>query len=306
MRIIVIILFAVFVANLSGQADSAVSRSAVNAPTRFSVAVRGEGPHVILIPGLSSTRDTFEATAAQLAQSHRVHLVQLKGFGEPAGANAHGPVLQPFVDELEAYIRAGKLEQPAVIGHSMGGLAALMLAAQAPAVPGKLMIVDAFPFIGPVFGADSVDALRPRAEQMRVMLLGNAPNVTPQFGTRPQCTSSGPPPTVSPGSMTNSALGACMVKHGVLASDLRVVAQAMYDDMVTDMRPKLGTIDAPVTVLYPQDDRALPQANADSLYANAYSGTGKLTLVRVPGSLHFIMQDQPERFAREVDAFLKR
>ena len=273
-------------------------------PARFSVIVEGHGPDVILIPGLSSTRDVWRASADRLKASHRVHLVQLRGFGEPAGINASGPVLQPFVAELAAYIRNARLDRPAVVGHSMGGLAALMLAADHPQSVGRVMVVDAFPFIGPVFGADSVAAITPRAEQMRTMLIGNAGKMTPDFTTPADCPASLPAPAEIRGNMTNSAVGACLMKHGAMASDLRVVAQAMYDDMVTDLRPRLKDIKAPVTMLYPQDDRLVTKADADALYAGSYAGTPTLTLKRIEGSYHFIMQDQPTAFAGALDEFL--
>ena len=47
----------------------------------------------------------------------------------------------------------------------MGGLAALMLAVDQPALPGKVLVVDALPFIGPLFGAASVDADPPQADR---------------------------------------------------------------------------------------------------------------------------------------------
>ena len=274
-------------------------------PTRFSVTVTGQGPDVIFIPGLSSTRDVWTSSARRLAASHRVHLIQLKGFGEPAGPNASGPVLKPFVDELAAYIAAGNVKKPAVVGHSMGGLAALMLAADHPGAAGKLLIVDAFPFIGPVFGAADVGAIKSRAERMRAMILAQAGQATADFSGRPDCPETLPAPAAPVGNMTNSGAGTCMMKHGVAASDLRVVAQAMYDDMVTDMRPRLKDIRVPVTLLYPQDDGFIPAAQADKLYAESYAGTGQLTLVRIPGSYHFIMQDQPARFRAELEHFLK-
>lgn len=280
--------------------------AAATRPARFSVVVEGSGPDVILIPGLSSTRDVWAATAGRLKATHRVHLVQLRGFGEPAGPNASGPVLQPFVDELAAYITANKLDKPAVIGHSMGGLAALMLGAGHPELPGRLMIVDAFPFIGPVFGADSVAAIAPRADQMRAMLLAQAGKTTPEFGRAADCPPNLPAPATIVGNMSNSALGLCHLQHGARSSDLRVVAQAMYDDMVTDMRPRLKSIAVPLTMLYPQDDRLIARTVADAMYAEAYSGAPSLTLRRIEGSYHFIMQDQPERFASELDEFLKR
>lgn len=65
-------------------------------------------------------------------------------------------------------------------------------------------------------------------------------------------------------------------------------------------------ITAPVTVLYPQDDRLNKQAEVDALYAAAYAGTPTLTLRRVPGSYHFIMLDQPALFEQALDEVLTR
>ena len=308
MRSLALILAALAASTLNWSAPSTASPTAKETyqPTRFSVVVEGSGPDVILIPGLSSTRDVWAGTTAELRKTHRVHLVQVKGFGEPAGPNASGPVLQPLVDDLATYIRANHLRKPAIIGHSMGGLAALMLGAQAPELPGKLMIVDAFPFIGPVFGARSVAEISPRAQQMRDMLMASAAKVTSDYSAKAECAPSATTLTNPVGNMTNSMLGQCLMKHGAMTSDLRVVAQAMYDDMVTDVRPSLKDIKAPVTMVYPQDDRLVPEAAAKELYVSSYAGTPGIHFVRVPGSYHFVMLDQPERFGEAVKAFVAK
>ena len=304
-RMILAAALAAITAPLSAHTAAAASTAAFE-PSRFSVVVVGKGPDVILIPGLSSTRHVWDLAAEHLKSGHRVHLIQLKGFGEPAGANATGPVLKPFVDELAAYIAARKLSKPAVVGHSMGGLAALMLGADHPALAGKLMIVDAFPFIGPVFGADSVEALAPRADQLRSMVMAQAGKTVPDYATPPACPATLRAPDKVVGNMTNSGVGACLMRHGALASDPRVVGQAMHDDMMTDLRPRMKDLTVPVTMLYPQDDRLVSQAEADALYAAAYAGTRTLTLRRIAGSYHFIMLDQPALFEKELDAFLAR
>lgn len=289
---------------LPAAAHSATAKPAY-APTRFSVTIEGRGPDVIFIPGLSSTREVWAATAERLKAHYRVHLVQVRGFGEPAGANAAGPVLQPLVDDLAAYIRANRLHKPAIVGHSMGGLAALMLGVQHPALPGRLMIVDAFPFIGPVFGAPDLAAITPRATQLKAMILAQAASIKPDFAPA-DCSASLPAPATPAGNMSNGGQGACVMRHGARAFDLRVVGQAMYDDMTTDLRLQVGKISAPLTLLYPQDDRLMSKADSAALYAGAYAGVKTATLVRIPGSYHFIMQDQPAAFAAALDDFLMR
>ncbi|WP_118857982.1 alpha/beta fold hydrolase [Sphingomonas mesophila] len=283
-------------------AAKAAPGAEVAQPVRFSVVTLGKGPDVILIPGLSSRREVFAATAERLRKTHRVHLVQLRGFGEPAGANAEGPVLGPFVAELGAY--AARLKRPALIGHSMGGLSAMMIAARFPDVAGRVLVIDALPFIGPLFGAASVEALRPQADMMRAMLLKNAGAAKPDFALRTDCRP-GPAPAAPAGTMTNSAQGACLVAAGAKSSDLRVVASVMHEVMTTDLTPELARIRAPLTLLYPQDDRLLSAEAAARIYGDAYAPLKSARLVPVKGSRHFIMQDQPAAFAREADAFLK-
>ena len=41
------------------------------------------------------------------------------------------------------------------------------------------------------------------------------------------------------------------------------------------------------------------------MYAKQWSGALNVKLVKVDNSRHFIMLDQPEVFAKQVDAFLK-
>ena len=105
-------------------------------PTRFSVQVRGTGPDVIMIPGLTSGREVWNGTVAAVP-GYRYHLIQVAGFaGEPARANARGAVVEPLAEEIARYIGARGLARPAIVGHSMGGTLAMMMARAIPNSPG--------------------------------------------------------------------------------------------------------------------------------------------------------------------------
>ena len=118
----------------------ALSLTAI-AQERFTATVTGQGPDVILIPGLASSGAVWDATVKQLSPTHRVHVLQVNGFaGSPPGPNADGAVIAPLTAEIAAY--AGKLDHPAIIGHSMGGLMALKIAAAKPAAAGKPSTAD--------------------------------------------------------------------------------------------------------------------------------------------------------------------
>ena len=131
----------------AARAETLSSAAVVQAPApfasdRLSVEVLGSGPDVILIPGYASSREVWRVEAERLSATHRVHMVQLAGFAGEAWTHGDGPFLQPALDDLARYVREGGLERPAVIGHSMGGLTALMLAQQNPDRIGRVMSVD--------------------------------------------------------------------------------------------------------------------------------------------------------------------
>lgn len=262
---------------------------------------------VVFIPGLSSPRDVWFDTVTAMDAGYRVHLVQIRGFGDTAGPNTNGDVLAPFLIELagylESHIVAKGYGKPAIVGHSLGGLSALALAARNPELVGKVMVVDAVPFIGTIFGFASPKDAQMVAKQMADgMRMSYDPNAAAP--EKPECANlTGPAPRPI-GNLTNSAKGACLVAHWTAISDGRVVAQALYDDLMLDMRPYLPNINAPVTLLYAQDDRLMTADMARQAFEPQYAGTPNFTARMIPYSMHFIMLDQPDMFMAELERFL--
>jgi pimeloyl-ACP methyl ester carboxylesterase len=257
--------------------------------------VRGQGPDVVLIPGLASSSAVWDATATHLEGHFRLHIVQIAGFaGAPARANARGPVIQPTLEALDAYIKTNELKSPKIIGHSLGGLMGMMLVLQHPEDGGKLMIVDSLPFFSALFGANDAPAAMPQAAAMRDSIVNETQDAYAQ-GEREFLRS-----------LVKSPEGLEAATKWAISSDKSVVARAMFEDMTTDIRPKLHDIKTPVTMLYPWDPASgFAQAATDSLYERNFAPLPNKTLVRIPNAFHFIMLDQPEAFAEQVDAFLK-
>ncbi len=269
----------------------------------FSVVVEGSGPDVILIPGLSTPRDVWEPTVAALRNCYTVHSVQIRGFGDDAGINADGPVIEPFVKELADYIDDEITDKgrakPAIIGHSLGGLSALMIAARYPQVTGKVMVVDALPFIGTLFNPGAtVDMVKPQAEAMAAAMRSAYGKAQPPVADADPGTQS------MAGQYSNTAAGRSAVARWMRSSDQRVTAQAFYDDMTTDMRGELPKIMAPVALLYAQDDGAFSTEQAKAMFEPQYAAVPHFNAHMITGSRHFIMLDQPEKFAGAVTDFL--
>ena len=262
---------------------------------RITVTIRGHGPDVVLIPGLACSSAVWDATAAHLEGHYRLHIVQVAGFaGSPAHANAQGPVIQPTVDAIDAYIKTNQLKAPMIIGHSVGGLMGLMLADQHPEDVSRLMIVDSLPFFSVLMGATDAAGATPLAAGMRDSILGETQEAYAAGETNALF------------SLVKSPAGRQTATAWAVASDKSVVARALYEAMTTDLRPKLHEIKTPITMLYPWDPLSgMPQAVFDGLYRDNFAALPNKTIVRIDGSFHFIMLDQPEVFAGQVDAFLK-
>jgi pimeloyl-ACP methyl ester carboxylesterase len=263
---------------------------------RISVETRGRGPDVVLIPGLSSSPKVWEGTVAAVP-GYRYHLVRVAGFdGAPAGANASGPVVAPVAEEIARYIREAGLRHPALVGHSLGGSWAMMVAARHPELASRVMVVDMMPYLGAMFTApgSGPDAVKAVAEQVRT-------NIATTQGEQRR---KGIEQTIA-GMVKTESLRAGPVAQS-LASDPAVSGQAMYDLITTDLRPELTAIKVPLTVLWVVPAGApVTEAQLDQFYHMSFANTPQAVLKHIPDSYHFIMLDQPAVFAAELKAFLK-
>lgn len=276
---------------------SAESSRAPFASERLSVEAIGSGPDVVLIPGLSSSPDVWRSTVAALP-GYRYHIVHVAGFaGKPAGANASGPVVEPVAGEIARYIRESGLRKPAIVGHSLGGAWAMMVAARNPGLVSKVMVVDMMPFVGAMFGGPTAttESVRPIAERMRTGIATSTGEARRKSIEQ----------TIA-GMVRTEAMRPQIVGHS-LASDPAASGQAMYDLITSDLRPDVAKIKMPFTVLYVLPAGApLTEAQIDQYYAMSYAGAPQAVLKRIPDSYHFIMLDAPEAFRKELGAFLAK
>ena len=276
-------------------AQSATAQQAPTARDRISVVVEGSGPDVILIPGLASSRDIWRGLAARLQQSHRLHLVQVAGFaGAPAAHDPQGPVIGPTAEAVADYIEREHLQTPAIIGHSLGGEAALMLGARHPERVSRLMIVDALPFYSLLLDPSATsEKATPGAAAFRDTLL---------TATDAQMEAM---QTASLARLAKTETARPSLLAASRRSDRQTVANATYELMTSDLRSELSHITVPVHVIYAYDTSyGIPAGNVDATFQSAYAATPHVSFQRIDGSYHFVMLDQPEQFERAVIHFL--
>lgn len=270
----------------SARADETIIRD------RFSDQIVGHGSDLVFIPGLASSRDTWKATAERLKAHYRLHLIQIAGFaGEPARANAQGPVLAPTAEAIDAYLVEQHLAPAIAIGHSLGGTIVLYLAEHHPADLKKALIVDSLPFYSTLmFGPNATLAqVQPVADAIRS---GKSKMSDAQ---RAQMMAS----------MATAQADKDMIRNWSDASDKSALTNAVADDMTLDLRPGLANVTTPITLIYPDyAPLGQPKGASDAMYHATYAAMKTMTYAPVNGSLHFVMLDQPAQFNAALDAFL--
>jgi pimeloyl-ACP methyl ester carboxylesterase len=258
---------------------------------RFSDLVVGQGPDLVLIPGLTASRDTWKATAERLKSHYRLHLIQVAGFaGEPARGNAKGEVVVPTAEAIDAYLVEQKLVPAVLVGHSLGGTMTLYIAEHHPEHLKKAMLVDTLPYFATLMNpAATVETMKPRADAVR----GRTEKMTPQQAE------------MMMKSMATSPADIAMIRRWGAASDASTVANATADDLQLDLRPDLGKITAPITLLHPDySAMGAPPGATDRMYRAEYAAAPTVEVVEIAPSLHFIMLDQPKKFDAALDDFL--
>lgn len=266
---------------------------ATQPPTSFGVEVHGAGSPVLLIPGLSSSGDVWDATVAALEDRYEVHVLSLAGFaGRPA---IEGPFLPRVRDDIVAYIRTHQLDRPAVVGHSLGGFMAFWLAASEPRLMGPIVAVDGVPFLSGLMDANATaDSVRAMAEGSKAMM---ASLTQEQFAmqTRMSITAMVTAPDDVEWLTTQGA-----------SSDPPTVGQAMFELMTTDLRGDVGRIESPVLLMAAGSAAATPDARA-RLQANYEAQIAAIPDHRVVvagEARHFIMLDDPDFFQTTLTGFL--
>ena len=104
---------------------------------------RGVGPPLVVLHGLFGAKRNWASIAKALAPHHRVLTVDLRNHGASPWNPAHDyPAL---AGDVAQFIRTHVGGPAAVLGHSMGGKAAMVVALESPDLVERLVVVDIAP-----------------------------------------------------------------------------------------------------------------------------------------------------------------
>lgn len=246
-----------------------------------------DGRPVVFIPGLATPGAVFEDAAASAPEADG-HIVTLAGFGGLAAPDSVDPFIAPAASALAAYLNDQGLRNAVLVGHSLGGQAALIAAGLAPDRVAHVLLVDSAPFFAGLMqpGADPA-AVTSRREMMIAQMAGMERDAFLAMMRQGL-----------PAQATEEASQA-RIFEWISASDQTAVAVAAAEIFAGDLRPHLDSVEAPVTLVYPQGGMMDPEEVARR-YRAQYERLDRFEMRPVNDSRHFVMLDQPEQFHAEL------
>lgn len=103
----------------------------------------GEGDPMIILHGLFGSSDNWLTQAKLIANHYKVYTVDLRNHGQSPHSDDFD--YSAMVKDLEEFVDTNGLQAPIMIGHSMGGKAAMNFALAHPDKLLKLIVVDIAP-----------------------------------------------------------------------------------------------------------------------------------------------------------------
>ena len=249
----------------------------------------GTKPPVVLAHGVTDDGLCWTPVAAALEADYDLVMVDARGHGRSeAPESGYDPTSQ--AGDLAGVIRGLGLRRPAVLGHSMGAMTALVLAATEPDLPGAILLEDPPAWwASPPQGSPS-DQERLAGMRARMMDLKRKTREELLAGQRAE----------TPG-WSEAELGP-WADAKLRVSPIVVSLFGSRPATTVDWQATLRKIACPALLITgdPEQGAIVTEDNAAALRELV----PQLRVAHVPGSGHSIRRDQPARYLEVVRGFL--
>ncbi len=99
-----------------------------------------DGPPLVLLHALGERATDWDVVLPALAPQHRVHALDLRGHGDSGRPGRYS--LEAMRDDVLALLDAHGLDRVDLVGHSMGGVVAYLVAQERPERVARLVLED--------------------------------------------------------------------------------------------------------------------------------------------------------------------
>lgn len=250
---------------------------------------------VVMLHGIRGYAQTFAALAGSLGPAFRTIAYDQRGRGESDWDPLRQYYTDRYVRDLEAVVERLQLERFDLLGHSMGGIAAIVYAAANPRRVRRLVVEDA----GPGAFEDSAGAARIRQELTSAPGSFESWEAAVEFMRRLR-------PSVTEAAREERLRN--MLKQRGDGSwtwqyDHAGIAEARLNpepSRVIDLWPHVDAIASPTLLLRGGRSDYLKRDTAEAMSARNHN----IQWREVADAGHYVHDDQPEIVARLVGSFL--
>jgi esterase len=117
----------------------------------------GQGTPLVILHGLFGSSDNWYSLSKVFSESFTVYTIDQRNHGQSPHSDDFNYKL--LTEDLELFLQKHSIDNPIIIGHSMGGKTAMNLAIKNPASISKLIVVDIAPKPYPVHHDQILDGL---------------------------------------------------------------------------------------------------------------------------------------------------
>lgn len=257
----------------------------LNYPFKVEKSGVGNQP-IILIPGFASSGKVWDATVKIYNENYTCYTLTMEGFAgvEPS----ENTTFDNWKKRIADFIKEENIENPIVIGHSMGGGLAMAIAADYPELIKKIVVVDALPCLAALTNPnfeqqENVDC---SASISQITAMSEEEFYQMQKNTIPQLT-------------TNQGMVETIVEWSV-KSDRKTFAEMYCDFSNTDLRGKIKNIQCPTLILLESYFKNFKLAIEEQ-----YKHLKTANLEYANKGLHFIMYDDKEWYFEQLSNFIE-
>jgi len=266
--------------------------------TSLSVRVGGQGPAVVLLHGFADTGDMWSLLAAQLVTNHTVIVPDLRGMGLSAPADSGYTKKNQAVD-IAGVMDALKIQRADLVTHDIGNMVGYALAAQYSARITRWVVIDApLPGIGDwdtIIRSPLLWHFNFRGPDMERLVRGRERIYLDRFWNE----LSADPKKID--EATREHYATLYARPHVMHDSFEQFA-AFNQDAIDNkaMLAERGKLPMPVLAL--GAEKSFGPAQAEVLRFAASNVTAGI----VPGSGHWIMEENPQATLELVMAFLRK
>ena len=297
----------------------ALQRIEVQAGIHLSCRVAGpvDAPVLVFLHGFPEAAFVWDQLLAHFGARYRCVAPNLRGFADSsAPAEVEAYRVKHLTADLLGLIHAVSPGRPlaALVAHDWGGAVAWGFAVQHASAIERLVIVNSphpatflreLQHSATQQAASSYMNFLCRADAEKLLMENDFARLWPFFTNISATTQASPSQTWLTESVKdqyravwNQGLNGALNYYRT--SPLKPPLTADDAVMKLSFTPEFVTVNLPTLVIWGEADIALPPALLDGLD----DFVPQMKLVRVPGASHWIVHEQPQRVAAEIDVFL--